>query len=81
MIVRNGRILGAGIVGKHAGDLLQPWVLGVTRAMKMSAFTSIVLPYPTLGEANKRAAQAFYAPKLLNSRLPGIARWLSRLGP
>ncbi|MHA1523834.1 MAG: dihydrolipoyl dehydrogenase family protein [Alphaproteobacteria bacterium] len=78
---RRGKILGAGIVGKHAGDLLQPWILAITQNMKIGAFTSMVLPYPTLGEASKRAAQAFYAPKLLNSRLPAIARWLSRLGP
>lgn len=75
-----GRIVGAGIVARHAGDLLQPWILAVTEGMKISAFTAMVVPYPTLGEINKRAAQAFYTPKLVNSRLPGIARWLSRLG-
>jgi len=75
-----GKIVGAGIVARHAGDLLQPWILAVTGAMKIGAFTAMVVPYPTLGEINKRAAQAFYTPKLVNSRLPGIARWLSRLG-
>lgn len=78
---RRGKVLGAGIVGRHAGDLLQPWILAITQGIKIGAFTAMVIPYPTLGEANKRAAQAFYAPKLLNSRLPAIARWLSRLGP
>jgi pyruvate/2-oxoglutarate dehydrogenase complex dihydrolipoamide dehydrogenase (E3) component len=58
---RKGRILGAGIVGAGAGELIAPWALAVTQNLKISAMANLVLPYPTLSEAGKRAAIANYA--------------------
>jgi hypothetical protein len=57
----NGRILGCSIVGPNAGDLIALWTLAVTQKLKVSAIASMVLPYPTLGEAGKRAAITYYA--------------------
>ncbi len=56
-----GKILGASIVGPQAGELIQPWVLALTRGLKISAMVGQVLPYPTRGEANRRAAITYYA--------------------
>ncbi len=58
---RDGRILGASIVGAGAGELIAPWVLAVTHGLKISAFANMVLPYPTFSEAGKRAAITNYA--------------------
>jgi pyruvate/2-oxoglutarate dehydrogenase complex dihydrolipoamide dehydrogenase (E3) component len=58
---KNGRILGASIVGLNAGDQIAMWTLAVTRGLKVSAIANMVLPYPTLGEAGKRAAVTYYA--------------------
>jgi pyruvate/2-oxoglutarate dehydrogenase complex dihydrolipoamide dehydrogenase (E3) component len=58
---KNGRILGCSIVGPNAGDLIAMWTLAVTRKLKISAIAGMVLPYPTLGEAGKRAAITYYA--------------------
>ena len=58
---KNGRILGVGIVGPNAGDLIAMWTLAVTQKMKVSAIANMVLPYPTFGEAGKRAAVTYYA--------------------
>ena len=58
---RNGRILGASIVGQNAGDLIAMWTLAITQKLKVSAIAGMVLPYPTLGEAGKRAAITYYA--------------------
>lgn len=60
MTSARGRILGASIVGPHAGELIAPWALAVTRSLKISAMAGVVLPYPTLGEAGKRAAITYY---------------------
>jgi len=76
----NGRILGASIVGHHAGELIQPWVLAIQSGLKIGAFTSMIAPYPTLGEVNKRAAGAFYTPSLFSERTRKLVGWLSRLG-
>lgn len=66
--LRNGRILGASIVGNQAGELLAPWVLAMTHGIRLSAMAQTVLPYPTLAEAGKRAAVSHYA-GLAQSRL------------
>ena len=58
---RRGKILGASIVGPQAGELIQTWVLAMTRGLSVGAMVSPVLPYPTRGEANRRAALTFYA--------------------
>lgn len=58
---KRGIILGASIVGPNAGDLIATWTLAVTQHMKISALANVVLPYPTLGEAGKRAAVSYYA--------------------
>jgi pyruvate/2-oxoglutarate dehydrogenase complex dihydrolipoamide dehydrogenase (E3) component len=77
---RRGRVLGAAIVGAHAGELILPWVLAVERGLKLSALAGVVAPYPTLSEASKRAAGAYYAPRLFSDRTRWLVRQLRRLG-
>jgi pyruvate/2-oxoglutarate dehydrogenase complex dihydrolipoamide dehydrogenase (E3) component len=77
---RGGRILGAGIVGYHAGELLQPWILAISQKMKIGAMAGIIAPYPTMGEINKRAAGNYYTPSLFSDRTRRIVRLLARLG-
>ena len=76
----NGRILGAGIVGPHAGELLQIWCLAIARKLKIGAVAGVILPYPTLSEAGKRAAGSFFTPRLFSERVGRITRLLARLG-
>lgn len=79
-IVReNGAILGAGIVGAQAGELIQPWVLAMSAKLKISAFAGMIAPYPTLGEISKRAAGAFYTPFLFGARNKFIVKTLLKL--
>ncbi|MFO1069503.1 MAG: FAD-dependent oxidoreductase [Geminicoccaceae bacterium] len=80
IVGRRGRILGAAIAGAHAGELILPWVLALQQGLKLSAMASVVAPYPTLSEASKRAAGAWYTPKLFAPRTRQIVGWLARLG-
>ena len=73
-----GRILGAAIAGPHAGDLIQPWCLAVSKRMKISAMASHVPPYPTLGEAGKRAAGSYFTETLFGPKVRWLVRLLSR---
>ncbi len=57
----SGTILGAGIVGAHAGELIQMWSLAISQKMKIKAMTGWISPYPTLAEINKRVAYKYYA--------------------
>ena len=75
-----GKILGAGIAAAHAGELIQPWTLAMAQGLGLAALANVVAPYPTLGEAGKRAAGSFFAPTLFGERTKTIVRWLARLG-
>ena len=75
-----GRILGAGIAGPHAGELIQTWVLAMSQGLKIGAVAGMVAPYPTLGEVNKRAAGSFYTPKLFSDGTRKVVRFLSKFG-
>ena len=61
IVGKGGIIIGAGIVGAQAGELIAPFVLAVTQKIKISVFANLVLPYPTLSEIGKRAAITNYA--------------------
>jgi len=77
---KNGRVLGASILGAHAGELIQPWGLAISQGLKVGALATLMAPYPTLAEASKRAAGSFFAPKLFGERTRTLVRWLQRLG-
>ena len=49
-------ILGATIVGTHAGDLLAEYVLAMKHGLGMNKILGTIHTYPTLSEANKYAA-------------------------
>jgi pyruvate/2-oxoglutarate dehydrogenase complex dihydrolipoamide dehydrogenase (E3) component len=80
VVTRRGRILGAAIVGSHAGELIQTWQLAMANGLKIGALATLVAPYPTLGEASKRAAGSFYTPSLFNKRTRRLVRFLRWFG-
>jgi pyruvate/2-oxoglutarate dehydrogenase complex dihydrolipoamide dehydrogenase (E3) component len=75
-----GIILGAGIAGAHAGELIQTWVLAISKKMKIGDVASMIAPYPTLGEISKRAAGSFYTPSLFGERTKKLVRFLRLFG-
>ncbi len=77
---RRGRVLGADIVGPEAGELIQPWALAISSKLTVKAMIETVLPYPTLGEVNKRAAYVYYTGLPERPWIRRLVRWLARLG-
>ena len=80
VVTPRGRILGASIVGPHAGELIHPWVLAMANGLGIGALATMIAPYPTLGEAGKRAAGSFFTPKLFSPRTRRLVRFLRRFG-
>ena len=81
VMVVKGRPVGASIAGHMAGELIGMWAMAIANKMKMSAIANTVLPYPTVSEVNKRAAGAYFSPRLFESasvkRIVGfVQRWL-----
>jgi pyruvate/2-oxoglutarate dehydrogenase complex dihydrolipoamide dehydrogenase (E3) component len=52
------RILGATVVAEHAGELIAPLAAAITAELGLDRLGSTVLPYPTVAEAVRRAADA-----------------------
>ena len=77
---RNGHVLGASILGAAAGDLILPWALAISQRLKIGAFANLIVPYPTRGEASKRAAGCYYTPRLFSPRIRRLVRFLARFG-
>src|SRR2546421_1123893 len=77
---KNGRILGATIVGAHAGELITTCTLALSRRLNIRAMTGIVVPYPTLSEVGKRAAISYFSPSLSNPKLRRLINFLRRFG-
>jgi pyruvate/2-oxoglutarate dehydrogenase complex dihydrolipoamide dehydrogenase (E3) component len=62
-----GRPVGVGIAGPEAGELIGTWAFIMGNKLKLKALTATVLPYPTLSEINKRAAGAYFSPRLFDN--------------
>lgn len=62
---KKGRILGASVVGDHAGELIAPIALCMGQKLTYDALrTSYIAPYPTRGELVQRLAKQFSAARL-----------------
>ena len=82
VMVVKGRPVGASIVGYQAGELINLWALALANNMKMSQIAAMVAPYPTIGEINKRAAGAYFSPRLFeNDTVKRIVRFVQRYLP
>jgi pyruvate/2-oxoglutarate dehydrogenase complex dihydrolipoamide dehydrogenase (E3) component len=75
-----GVILGATIVGAHAGELISAWALAVQQRLDIRAIGETILPYPTLAEIGKRAAIGYFTPSLTRPSLRRIITFLRRFG-
>ena len=75
-----GQILGASIVGEHAGELIQMWSLAVSQRLNIKAMTQWISPYPTFSEINKRVAYGYYATAAANPLVRKVVGWLAKLG-
>ena len=77
---KRGRILGAGVVGKHAGEIIQMWSLAVSQRMNIKALTDWISPYPAFSEINKRAAYRYYATAPSSPFVRSVIDFLARFG-
>ena len=72
------RILGATIVGEHAGDLIVEFVLAMKHGLGLNKVLATIHIYPTLAEANKYAAGEWkraHAPKKLLAWVERFHTW------
>ena len=69
-----GRVRGCTVVAPHAGDLLGEAIHLVTHGGTLGQLSDTIHPYPTVGEALRKAGDAYRRESLT----PAVRRWLSR---
>jgi pyruvate/2-oxoglutarate dehydrogenase complex dihydrolipoamide dehydrogenase (E3) component len=79
LVARGNRVVGAGILAPHAGEMISQWSLAIAQRTKLSALAGLIVPYPTRSEAAKRAVGSAFAASLFSARTKRLVRLLSRL--
>ncbi len=71
----DGKLLGATIVGAHAGELIAEYVLALAKGMNAKELTGVIHAYPTLAQINRRVADQ----RLKEGLTPSSRTWIQRL--
>jgi pyruvate/2-oxoglutarate dehydrogenase complex dihydrolipoamide dehydrogenase (E3) component len=81
ILISKGRVVGASLIGPHAGELIHELALAMQVNAKVSAISELVHAYPTYAQIHRRTINKSYA-HLLQSRKTRALVWLlNRLLP
>lgn len=72
------KILGATIVARHAGEMINEFSLAITNGLGISAIAKTIHPYPTQAEVIKRLGDAYNRTRLtpfVKNLLAGWLKW------
>jgi len=69
------RILGATLVGPHAGDLVTSFTLAMRAGFGLQTILGTIHPYPTFAEMNKAVAGQWKRAQTSERTLHGLKRW------
>lgn len=75
---KKGKILGAHILGKGAGDLINEYIFAMKNGLPVQKISQTVHVYPTMGQVIKRGADQYYKEKLFSGWFPKVARILMK---
>lgn len=79
LILVKNRAVGVTIVGAQAGELIAIWALMLHAKIGLGSLAGAILPYPTRSEISKRAAGAYFSPKLFdNAWVKRVVRLVQR---
>lgn len=78
IVDKKGKIMGAAIVGKRAGELIHEYTLAMKQHLKLGQLSSMIHIYPTLSQINRRVADT-YLKKKLTPTTKKIMKFLFRL--
>ncbi len=75
---RTDKILGATIVARHAGDMINEITLAMVAGIGLRTLARVIHAYPTQAEAIRRAADAYSRTRLTARIQSRLRRWLAR---
>jgi pyruvate/2-oxoglutarate dehydrogenase complex dihydrolipoamide dehydrogenase (E3) component len=74
-----GKILGVSLIAPHAGELIFPWVLATHAGVRLKQMATMIAPYPTLNEINKRVVENYFLPTLSSKWMHALIKLLKIL--
>jgi pyruvate/2-oxoglutarate dehydrogenase complex dihydrolipoamide dehydrogenase (E3) component len=78
---RTDQILGATIVARHAGDMINEITLAMVAGIGLRTLARVIHAYPTQAEAIRQAADAYNRTRLTPRVQSRLRRWLARNMP
>jgi pyruvate/2-oxoglutarate dehydrogenase complex dihydrolipoamide dehydrogenase (E3) component len=75
---RTDKILGATIVARHAGDMINEITLAMVTGIGLRTLARVIHAYPTQAAAIQQAAQAYYRTRFTPRLQARARRWLAR---
>ena len=69
IVAPSGRILGAGIVGRGAGELASLFALAITHNIEVSRLADLPAPHPSYAELARRLGEQAFAGSAAAQRL------------
>ncbi len=74
---RTDRIVGATIVARHAGDMINEITLAMVAGIGLRTLARVIHAYPTQAEAIRMAADAYSRTRLTPTIRSLLQRWLA----
>jgi pyruvate/2-oxoglutarate dehydrogenase complex dihydrolipoamide dehydrogenase (E3) component len=75
----SGRILGATLVGSHAGDIIGEMAVAITHGIGLGQLSATIHPYPTHGEVMRKVGDLYRRTSLTSSVKKAFAAWFRLL--
>ena len=72
---KSGRILGATIVARHAGEMISELTLAMTHGLKLDALSTTIHPYPTQAEVLRKLGDAYNRTRLTSGVKKIFGKW------
>jgi pyruvate/2-oxoglutarate dehydrogenase complex dihydrolipoamide dehydrogenase (E3) component len=80
-VTRKGRLLGATILGPHAGELIHEVALAMQTGATLRDLSATIHAYPTLAQIHRRTANSGLSGMLFSSGTRRLVKWINRLLP
>lgn len=77
LVVRRGRLVGAHVVGQHAGEIIHELALAVQQRLKLSKLAGLVHAYPSWSQVNRRAASRYFSDRLFSTGTKRLVRFIN----
>jgi len=71
----SGKILGASVLGAHAGEMISQYALAMKNGVSLRDFADTIHPYPSYGLGARRAADQWY----IKNQSASLVKWIKRI--